>query len=342
MSHIQKVRLKNGTAHSVYWSVKGIRYKKYFDIFVPFADVKQFAATVESRKHADPITVPRRILLSEVMTKFEEQRGVDIATWRHRIAMQHFIDFADDITCDRVTPEVIHHFRDWLLSERLKTATDVNKTRRGVNHDLMHVSIVFKWAFRQGILPDRPFERVQFLKTVKPRPDVLTKDEMNKFRLCLPRKYRFVFHFLRFTGLRIGEACAVRICDVDTAAREIRLYKTKNRDEISIPLARQLVRIAKYTDWLNRAPETRVIPVQSHTVSHNFRFALTKAGIFKKMPTHLFRHTAGRRILEAYYTTGNAHAIAKKFLRHKSDAMTEHYQQTYIEDIRKAMESVQL
>lgn len=60
------------------------------------------------------------------------------------------------------------------------------------------------------------------------------------------------------------------------------------------------------------------------------------------MPTHIFRHTAGRRILERYYTTGNARAIAKKFLRHKTDTMTEYYQQVYVDDLRKAMESVEL
>ena len=60
------------------------------------------------------------------------------------------------------------------------------------------------------------------------------------------------------------------------------------------------------------------------------------------MPTHILRHTAGRRILEAYHTTGNALAIAKKFLRHKTDAMTDHYQQSYLEDLKRAMHDVKM
>ena len=78
------------------------------------------------------------------------------------------------------------------------------------------------------------------------------------------------------------------------------------------------------------------------TVIHHFRKAMRECGINKAMPTHIFRHTAGRRIIERYFTTGNAQEIARRFLRHKTRVMTDHYTQTYIEDIGRAMSDVDL
>ena len=340
MAYIQKIKTKKGIAHRVVWSLNGIKQKKYFPATIPFPIVKQFAGEREAQKHEKEYLAPRRLKIADLLKKFEEQRKSDIATWRHRIALNHLIEFTGEIYTDKITPEVIHGFRDWLL-ERRKGA-DPQKIRRGINHDLRHIRVIFRWAYKQGIISSHPFDRVQMFKTSKPDPDVLTVEELNRIRLCLSKKDRLTFHFLRFTGLRIGEACAVRIKDIDLIADEIHLHQTKNGTEETIMLHRNLKRLAEKTKWLVGDKNDKVIKVTHWTITHRFRKAMRAAGVNKKMTTHILRHTAGRRILEAYYTTGNAKAIAKKFLRHKTDVMTEHYQQSYLEDLKKAMKDVKL
>lgn len=307
---------------------------------VPFQEVRQFSRTVETERTPLNAEPARRLTLQELIDKFTEMRKNDVQVWRHEIAMRHLIEFAGDIHVDKVTPQVIALFRDDLLSKR--ATGDEQGARRGVNNDMRHIRVVFRYAYRQGIIPSHPFDRVAFFKVSKPVPDVLTREELNAMRLHLAKEDRLVFHFIRFTGLRVAEACEVRIKDVDLAANEINLYHTKNGEQVNIPLPRQLRRIATKTAWLQRDPNDKVIKYTRWTVTHHFRAAMKASGINKKMPTHIFRHTAGRRILERYYTTGNARAIAKKFLRHKTDTMTEYYQQVYVDDLRKAMESVEL
>jgi integrase len=242
----------------------------------------------------------------------------------------------------KIDADLLHRFRDDLLSRRQRPGADFagdQRARRGVNHDLRHIRVVFRWAYKHGIIDRHPFDRVEMFKASRPAPDVLTREELNRFRLALDKPDRLTMHLLRFTGLRIGEACALKVGDVDLTAGVIRLARTKNRQEEAIPIDRRLSRLFRRTRWME---QDRLSPVTADTVARRFRSAMRRAGIEKKMPTHIFRHTAGRRIIEKYFQTGNAQQIAKRFLRHRTDVMTQHYQQVYNEDIGRAMREVEL
>ncbi len=344
MPHIQKIQTKSGVAHKVHWSLDGVRHTKRFSPSVPFREVKRFSDTIIAREHEE--SGPEHIRLGQLLGQYIVLRSKEHDCWREKIAMNHLILYTGDIYAHRLTAEVLHRFRDNLFDKRMigksgDFAAD-QKVRRGVNHDLRHLRVLFRWAYRRGILRSHPFDRVEFFKVSKPRPDVLTRDEMLRMQRALARDDRLVFHLLRYTGLRIGEACALRVSDVDTSSGLIHLERTKNGEQTDIPLDRRLARIWRWTGVLEQDPNAFLVKKKPDTIARHFRDAMNLAGIHKKMPTHIFRHTAGRRILERYYTTGNAQQIAKKFLRHKTDLMVQHYQQVYVEDIGKSMEDVDL
>ncbi len=346
MAHIRKRKLKHGIAHEVYFCIDGQPHSKYFPPEIPFQAVKDYAAKIEHNKAfaRAGVELPKAaISLSSLTREYTKGRAAEIDPWREGIAMRHLVRLVGDIEAARVSAEVIHRFRDAHLAERLPSGADFlteQRIKRGVNHDLRHIRIVFRWAYRRGLIPSHPFDRVEFFKAVGNRPDSLTREELNRMRLSLSKPDRMIFHLLRFTGLRIGEACALRSTDVDLRRGLIRLTHTKNREQIDIPLDRRLARIWMWTGYLEKAGP--LITIKPDTVARHFRAAMTKAGIDKQMPTHIFRHTAGRRIIERYFDTGNAQEIARKFLRHKTRAMTDHYAKVYTEDIGRAMNEVDL
>lgn len=344
MPHIESIKRKRGTAHRVHWSVNGVPHSEYFPAQIPAHLVKAFARNVLSDEYQERYHLKSTLSLADLDRTFCFDRREEIQTWRHRIAMRHLIAFlSPDIPAAEVSPQQIHAFRDELLRSRLKSDDFAaeQKTKRGVNNDLRNIRVVFRWAFRQEMIERHPFDRVQLFKVAPPRPDILTPEEMHAIRMQLPKRDRLIFHFLRFTGLRIGEAIEVRCEDVDLEQRRIHLHKTKNRQSLDIPIDERLARIWRWTKVLEAGEY--VIPYRGKmTVIHKFRAAMNRAGVYKKMPTHIFRHTAGRRIMERYFTTGNAQEIARKFLRHKSRVMTDHYAQIFAEDIGKAMNDVNL
>lgn len=321
-----------------------MRHTRRFPPSIPYREVKRFADTIIAKERQE--SGPEHIHLGQLLGQYVILRSKEHDCWRETIAMRRLIEYAGDIYAHRVTAELLHRFRDNLFDKRIAQkatnfATD-QRVRRGVNHDLRHLRVLFRWAFRRGIIHSHPFDRVEFFKTSKPRPDVLTRDEMSRMHRELAKDDRLIFHLLRYSGLRVGEACALKVSDVDTEAGIIRLDKTKNGEQTDIPLDKRLARIWKWTGVLKQHPDEFLVKKKPDTVARHFRDAMNRAGINKKMPTHIFRHTAGRRILERYYTTGNAQQIAKKFLRHKTDQMVQHYQQVYVEDIGKSMEEVDL
>ena len=263
MAHIEKIKTKKGTAYRVIWSRDGSKNRKYFKANVPYVIVRRFAESLNNVQNE----FAARIFLKELMEKFANQRMLEIDTWRHSIALNHLIAFSENVHADKITAQVLHNFRDHLLNSRiLEETADPQKIRRGVNHDFRHIRVVFMWAYRQEIISTRPFDRFQFFKTSKPVPDVLTAEELNRIRPCLAKEDRFILHFLRFTGLRVAEACAVKIKDIDTKAGEIKLYHTKNGTEETIMLHRCFIRIAEKTSWLAGAADDRVIKVTRWTV----------------------------------------------------------------------------
>ena len=81
-------------------------------------------------------------------------------------------------------------------------------------------------AVAEGLITASPAAGVK-----PPRPDqierrFLTLDELNRIEAVMATRWRLVVPFAACTGLRIGELAALRVVDLNLAAREVRVRST--------------------------------------------------------------------------------------------------------------------
>lgn len=151
-------------------------------------------------------------------------------------------------------------------------------------------------------------------------------------------------HFGYLYGVRREEAEALSWGQVDRAAREIRLYDTKNGNPrllaIEGELAEMIERRWAAREWKNRDG----IAAISHLVFHfdgkpvgdfrkAWRSACQRAGVAGKKPYHDFRRTAARDGVRA----GVPQRVMQQQLGHETSAMFDRYNIVSADDLRSAM-----
>lgn len=121
------------------------------------------------------------------------------------------------------------------FNERAKTGNI--KTGEGLSpKTLVNLRNMLHAAFDQAVLdhllPENPVSRVRLPKTHKQEMRVLDKEEQNRLILAArqaPEPAAFGIIFDLFTGLRLGELCALRWQNVNMDARCFRVCGTRNR-----------------------------------------------------------------------------------------------------------------
>lgn len=88
----------------------------------------------------------------------------------------------------------------------------------------------FKWAYDEDYLPEDITRRSKAMKYEKTNRTSLSKDQLEYLRqACEDVEEKAFIEVLYSTGMRIGEACAVKLKDVDFSKRVINVYGEKTR-----------------------------------------------------------------------------------------------------------------
>jgi integrase len=146
-----------------------------------------------------------------------------------------------------------------------------------------------------------------------------------------------LIHFLSYTGLRWGEASALRVCDLDLMRRRAHVEQAmaevngkavlgtpKDHERREVPMPPFLVEML-VTLVAGRAPDALVFPAQdgvSFLRSGNFRnrvfdAAAVRAGVGDVTP-HGLRHTAASLAVQA----GASVVMVQRMLGHSSPTVT--------------------
>ena len=138
-------------------------------------------------------------------------------------------------------------------------------------------------------------------------PVILSPDEVKRFLECAPSlKHRAIMSTLYATGLRVSEACQLKVTDIDSDRETVRVDQGKGRkDRYSLLSPRLLELLRQYwkearpsTDWLFPSPHLDQ-PISRDAVGLACRKAHARSGLKKPVTPHSLRHAFATHLLES-------------------------------------------
>jgi integrase/recombinase XerD len=223
-----------------------------------------------------------------------QMRGLAPATQRkytHSIA-----DFALYFATspDQLDLEAIRQYELHLLNERKLSPESVN-TFISAAQFLYTVTLEMPWQ-------KNCFPRVRVAEKL---PVVLDPEEVAAFFDHIPSlKYRAALMLCYGAGLRIAEAAALKVSDIDSKRMLIRVEQGKGKKDRYVMLSPRLLCVLRRY-WCFRKPRLWMFPSWRETkhlsptsLSNACRDASRQSGLVKRITAHTLRHSFATHLLE--------------------------------------------
>jgi integrase/recombinase XerD len=202
-----------------------------------------------------------------------------------------------------------------------------------------------KFLYRSTLL--RPMEVEWIPRQRKPHrlPQVLSGTEVTALLSALTTpKYRAIASTIYAAGLRVMEACRLRVEDIDSRRKLIHVRQGKGKFDRYVMLSDRLVRMLR--DWWRidrphdylfpgRTGPGHMSPRSVHVVLGR---AAVAAGIHKKVNPHILRHSFATHLLEA----GTDLAVIQALLGHRHIRSTTHYLRIRPDHVRRTQSPLDL
>jgi len=249
----------------------------------------------------------------------DEMRLRNLSAETQRNYIHHIAEFAlrYGISPDRLGLDEVRNHRLYLLDEKIMSPQTVN-------------GFVAAAKFLYTQVLDMPWsnEHMPYANVPITLPVVLTTEEIDKFfaAIGLPM-HRAVLMLCYGSGLRIAEAVAVQIEDIDSKRMLIRVRQGKGgHDRYSVISPRMLRILREY--WKLRRPAKWLFPshladehIHQGTIQQICKDACGIAGITKRVTPHVLRHSFATQLLE----NGTDTRVIQVLLGHKRIDTTARY-----------------
>ena len=246
-------------------------------------------------------------------------------------------------------------------ADLLAYQTDVAAARKPngapypAEYQMKHVTVLkalYTFLVRRGYMLANPTGLMEYPKIASRLPrSILSKEEMRRILDTPDRKTplglrdRAILETFYATGIRAGELANLRLNEVDTEDRLLRVVLGKGRKDRNVPLTRAAAEaIEEYL--LRGRPRLRgakaspllFIALRGGRMLHDTLGTLVKlhtqrAGIEKPVTCHTFRHCVATHLLKG----GADIRHIQKLLGHTSLATTERYTRVEISDLKEVL-----
>ncbi|MEZ5652390.1 MAG: site-specific integrase [Burkholderiaceae bacterium] len=208
----------------------------------------------------------------------------------------------------------------YLLCDRGLSRSSVNQTGCAIRFLFLHVL-------------HRPDEEIRIPLPRGPQrlPEILSRQEIARLLSCAPHlKARCLLASIYALGLRVGEACALRIDQIDSAPDRmcVHVRHGKGGKDRYVPLSQDLLMLLRQY-WREMHPKVWLFPGTAPTpgpvgierVQRWYQRARLNAGIRKIGGVHTLRHCYATHLLEAGV---DLHSISQ-WLGHRHVCTTSRY-----------------
>lgn len=166
---------------------------------------------------------------------FEELASLWLENYKTTVKPSTFENVKSKV--EKMTEE---HFKELKLKKITvaycqRVVIELSKTYVLYNHYLSVINRIFKYAVLMDILDSNPFDKVIKPKSrqVQRKGNFLTKEELKEFlKLAQTATLSYFFplvHLMSYTGLRQGEALALKWSDIDFENKKITVDKSATR-----------------------------------------------------------------------------------------------------------------
>ena len=137
-------------------------------------------------------------------------------------------------------------------------------------------------------------------------PEILSREEIERlFGSAKLFKHRVLLMTIYAAGLRVSEACTLKVADIDGRRMTVRIEQSKGaKDRYSVLSPRLLEDLRRYWKaerpavWLFPAPRSPDQPMHPHTAQKIYYAAKDRAKITKRIGIHGLRHAFATHLLE--------------------------------------------
>jgi len=244
-------------------------------------------------------------------------------------SVKRFAAFIDR-SPDTATPEELRQFQ-FALREDGATPSAIN-------------AIVSALRFFFKVTLDKPdIDRwTQFVREPRKLPVIMSADEVARLIECAPGpglKYKAAFSLAYGAGLRASEVVSLKVGDIDSQRRLIRVEQGKGGKDRYVMLSPSLLELLR--DWWCQArPPVWLFPgygpvkhITTRQLNRAFHSAADMAGIDKKVSPHTLRHSFATHLLESDIDV----RVIQALLGHAGLDMTAHYTRVATNTIRNVI-----
>lgn len=249
----------------------------------------------------------------------DEMRLRNFSAETQRNYIHHIAEFAlrYDISPDRLGLDEVRNHRLYLLDEKIMAPQSVN-------------GFVAAAKFLYTQVLDMPWsnDHIPYANVPIKLPVVLTAGEIDQFfaAVGLPM-HRAVLMLCYGSGLRIAEAVAVQVEDIDSKRMLIRVRQGKGGVDRYSVISPRMVRILREY-WKLLRPAKWLFPshladehIHQGTIQQLCKDACRIAGITKRVTPHVLRHSFATQLLE----NGTDTRVIQVLLGHKRIDTTARY-----------------
>ena len=231
-----------------------------------------------------------------------------IEQYRKDLTLKNYAQSSIDNYVSQVTNFLYAHNEKFTDASRINETAIKNwlleaKTINARKHRLSAIKLFYQLTIKQSL----KFKHIEYPRSEKKLPIVLSQEEMQKmFDVCENTKHKVILAILYACGLRVSELINLKWSDIDRARMIINIIQAKGNKDRQVMLPESLLPLLeKYCKEYDLQKSIYVLTGQnnaeqysSKSVGNVIKQLAEKAGINKRVYTHLMRHNCFTHMVE--------------------------------------------